>query len=385
MYPIATGVIVQTKEIWEELMRSLQDLSIRVVFELSEVPSDWVPFLERLDRVRPDVVLLDVTHLREPLEDVVKRIRATAGQPAVFALHTAAEPAAILTALRAGASEFLHPPLHDSLKAALERLGQAREASRNTHRHGGKTLGFVSAKGGCGATTLACHVAAELPSHVHDKVLLADLDMQSGLIGFLSKAKSPYSFADAVNNIKRLDPSYWRALISNGIPNLEIITAPSIPSTKDLSAAQIKQVLAFARTQYPWVVLDLGRNLNPTTLSILDQIDETYLVMSHEVPALHQAKQMIRYLLDGGYSAANLRLVLNRMPKRLDVTLEELEQMLGIPIYATLANEYQTLQEAYSEGRLVDPNSNLGKSFGRFTAKIAGTTESKKKRFSLFG
>jgi pilus assembly protein CpaE len=386
VYPLSAGVVVETKEIWDELMRSLQDLSIRVVLELPEVPSDWSSFLERLDRVRPDVILLDVTHLREPLDQVVRRIRTVVAPPAVFALHTTTESTVILDAMRAGASEFLCPPFHDALKAALERLGQAKELSRTTRRSARRTLGFVSAKGGCGATTLACHVAAELPRQVNTKVLLADLDLQSGLIGFLTKTKSPYSLADAVNNIMRLDLSYWRALVSNGIPNLEIIAAPAEPDSKELSAAQIKQVLAFARTVYPWLVLDLGRNLNAFTLGVLEQIDELYLVTTHEVPALHQAKQMIRFLLDDGYPQANIRLVLNRIPKRPDVTSEELEQMLGVPVFASLANEYHTLQEAYAEGRMVDSGTNLGQGFTRLTAKISGVPETqKKKKFSLFG
>jgi pilus assembly protein CpaE len=384
LYPISAGLVVATKEIWEELTRSLNDLSVRLVFELSEVPSDWSAFTDRLERVRPDVVLLDVTRLKDPLEDVVRRIRSTGAQPAVFALHTTADASAILTALRAGASEYLHPPFHEPLKAALERLAANREKARDGRTHGGKTVAFVSAKGGCGATTIACHVAVELPRYVRTKVLLADLDMQAGLISFLAKTKSTYSMADAVHNIQRLDPSYWRALVSNGIPDLEIITAPALPVAKQLPDPPLKQVLAFARTQYEWSVLDLGRNLNASTLSMIDLVDETYLVTTHEVPALHSAKQMIQFLLDGGYPPANLRLILNRAPKRSDVTTEELEQMLGLPFYATIANDYQALQDAYSEGRLLDPTTNLGKSFGRLAAKIAGVTETKKK-FSLFG
>ena len=385
MYPLAAGIVVQTRELWDELNRSLKDLSVRLLFELSELPPDWAAFLDRIERVRPDVILLDVTRLREPLEEVVRKIRSTSAQPAVFALHTTAEPAAILDALRAGASEYLYPPLHDGLKAALERLGQTRERSREARQQTGKTLAFVSAKGGCGATTLACHIATELPRLVRAKVLLADLDMQAGLIGFLAKTKSPYSIADAVSNLQRLDQSFWHSLISNGIPDLEILTAPTAPGAKEVHAPQLKQVLAFARTQYPWTVLDLGRNMNGTTLSMLDMVDETYLVTTHEVPALHQAKQMIRYLLDSGYPQANIRLVLNRIPKRLDVTLDEMEQMLGLPIFATLANDYQALQDAYVEGRLVDANSHLGKSFARLAAKISGTTDDKKKKFTLFG
>jgi pilus assembly protein CpaE len=356
-----------------------------LLFELSELPPDWAAFLDRIDRVRPDVILLDVTKLRQPLDEVVSKIRSTTSQPAVFALHTTAEPAAILDALRAGASEYLYPPLGDALQAALVRLSQTRERSREAGQQTGKALGFISAKGGCGATTLACHIATELPRMVHAKVLLADLDLQAGLVGFLAKTKSPYSLADAVANLQRMDQSFWHGLISNGIPDLEILSAPTAPSAKQVQPQQLKQVLAFVRTQYPWSVLDLGRNLTGETLSLLDMIDETYLVTTHEVPALHQAKQMIRYMLDGGYPQSNIRLILNRVPKRLDVTLEEIEQMLGLPIFATLANDYQALQDAYVEGRLVDGNSHLGKSFARLASKIAGVTEDKKKKFTLFG
>ena len=54
MYPIAAGLVIETKELWEELMSSLKDLSVRLVFELSDLPSDWPGFLERIDRVWPE-------------------------------------------------------------------------------------------------------------------------------------------------------------------------------------------------------------------------------------------------------------------------------------------------------------------------------------------
>ncbi len=384
MYPIAVGVVVGTKEIWDELSRASQELSLRTVFELSEVPADWQAFLDRIERLRPDVILLEVTGLREPLESVVSRIRSTSVQPAIFALHTQADPQAILAALRAGASEYLYPPLTAPLTAALERVSREREKSREARVSGSKTIGFVSAKGGCGATTIACHLAVELPRLANTPVLLADLDLQSGLVGFLIKSKSPYSVADAAANLQRLDASYWRAIISNGIPNLEIISAPSTPAGKQLSAQQLKQVVAFAKAQYAWSVLDLGRNINAATLSLIDLVDETHIVTTQEVPALHQAKQMIQLLLNAGYARSGLRLILNRAPKHADVTLDELEKMLGLPVYATISNDYQSLQDAFAEGRLADGSSNFGRSVNRLAAKIAGVQETKKK-FSLFG
>jgi pilus assembly protein CpaE len=385
MYPITAGLIVESKDLWGEVKEALAPLPIRLAFEASEVPQDWAPFVERLDRMQPDVILLEITKLREPLEDVVQRLRSTSSQPAVFALNDAAHPDDILKALRAGVSEYLYPPLAEPLVAALERLGQSKEKSGKSTLRGGKIIAFLSAKGGCGATTIACHVAAEMARQNTGKILLADLDLQAGMVGFLMKTASTYSLADAVNSLQRMDPSFWHGLISNGIPNLEIMNAPSSPAAKQLPAGHVKQVVAFARTLYDWTLLDLGRNVNPATLSILDMADETYLVTTPEVPALHQAKHVVQVLLDAGYSRSHLRLVLNRTTKRVDVTFDELETMLGVPVFATVANDFDALYEAFSEGRLVGDSSDVSTDFSRLAGKIAGLPEAKKKRFSLFG
>jgi pilus assembly protein CpaE len=386
MYPLTAGLIVESKELWDELKEALEPLAIRLAFEAPQIPEDWMPFLERIDRVQPDVILLEVTRLKEPLEVVVKRLRSTSAQPAVFAIHNSAQPDLILAALRAGVSEFLYPPIAESLKQALERLAESRQKTSEKVLRGGRTLGFVSAKGGCGATTVACHIAKALAQMNTGKVLLADIDLQAGMIGFLLKASSNYSIADAVNNLQRLDVSYWRGLVSNGTPNLEIITAPVLPAAKQLPIGHIKQVLAFARTLYDWSLIDMGRNVSAGTLSLLDVIDETYLVTTPEVPALHQAKQIIQILLDAGYSRSQLRLVLNRTTRRTDVTIDELETMMGLPVYATIANDFEAFYEAFSDGRLVDSSTAPGEDFARLAAKIAGVSEpARKKRFSLFG
>ncbi len=388
MYPLTAGLIVESKELRDEIHSALDPLPIRLLFELADVPTEMSAFLDRIQRMSPDVVLLDTTRLQNEgrLEAVIKAIRATSGRPVVFALHAVAEPGAILAAMRAGASEFLNPPVAEALAAGLDRASEQRQERREKKSHRAKVLGFVSAKGGCGATSIACHVAASLPAETNGKVLLADLDLQSGMVNFLLKTHSPYSIADAVNNLQRMDPSYWQGLLSNGIPNLEIITAPTAPAAKQISPAHLKQVVAFARTQYDWLVADLGRNVNTTTLALLDVVDETFLVITQDLPALHQAKQMIHGLLEAGYASAQLKLILNRTSGRFEVTLEELETMLGLPIFATIEDDPNGFQDALGEGRLLDGSRGAGQDLQRLTRKIAGVTEPpKRKKFSLFG
>jgi Flp pilus assembly CpaE family ATPase len=120
-------------------------------------------------------------------------------------------------------------------------------------------------------------------------------------------------------------------------------------------------------------------------LSGLEETDETYLVTTLDVPALHQVKRIVKHLVDYGYGSSRLRLILNRVPKNPDVMPEELERLLGVPVFACLPDDYASIYEAYAEGKLLSSSTNLGKHLNRLAAKIAGLEEQPaKKKFSLF-
>lgn len=390
MYPLTIGLAIENRELWDQTQACLGALPFRIIVQHQDV-GDVSNFMDRLERMRPDVVLVDISGWKEPLEGLISSIRAATGDPMIIALNTTADSEAILHSLRAGVNEYLYPPLEEPLRRALEKRSAERSRRRDGGSKGsGKALAFVSAKGGCGATTLVTHVAAEL-GRQGLKVLLTDLDLDAGMVGFLTKTKSVYSILDAVNNIHRLDISYWKALVSNGIPNVEIIASPLALATKmPPKDDQVRQVLAFAKPHYDWTLVDLGRSLSRLAMAALEETDEVCLVITLEVPALHQSKQIIQTLLDTGYGKGRIRLILNRAPKRLDISQGELEKMLGVPIFAMIPNDYPELYETYAEGRMLGRNSELGKQIAKLAVKLASLKEENsestgKKRFSLFG
>ena len=67
--------------------------------------------------------------------------------------------------------------------------------------------------------------------------------------------------------------------------------------------------------------------------------------------------------------------MLNRAPKRLDITPGELEKMLGVPIFAMIPNDYPELYETYAEGRMLNRNSELGKQIAKLAVKLANAEE----------
>ncbi|MBV9083182.1 MAG: AAA family ATPase [Acidobacteriaceae bacterium] len=348
---------------------------------LDQHDSDWPSLLERVAKTKPEVLLLDVSAVPTQLDNALRQVRYYAPRVKIVALHSTADPQTILAAMRAGANEFLHPPL-DTLHPVLERMLASSQAPDIPARRG-KIIGFLSAKGGCGATTLACHVALELQNATQKNVLLGDLDLTSGLVSFLMKTPSSYSMLDAVKNLTRLDESLWKALTLEYKPNLTVMPAPLTYSRLEHpDQNQLRQVLQFTRSQHDWIVLDLGRGLNSIATEVLDEIDQLFVVSTLEVVALHGLKTIIHGLFDQG---EKLQLVLNRTPQTMDISTQELEKMLGRPLYAALPNDYLALYQCYSSGNLLDSNNRLAQHFALLAAKIAGTPAAKpKKKFSLF-
>ncbi len=369
---LKVGLIIANHGLWDEVQECIRELPVQVLLQQTELGDPGV-FLDQLESLRLDVLIVDLTRLSEPFEQIVRRIKAGAVTPMIIALNETADPEVILGAIRAGANEFLYPPLQAGLRKALERLSGERAQKHAGSRQRGKTLGFLSVKGGCGATTIACHVGVEIQRSTSQDVLLADLDFDSGMVGFLMKARTPYSFMDAVRNVQRLDLSYWKALVSNGQAHLEVILAPPLASVHEaLVPDQFRRVLTFLRSAYDWVLVDLGRSVNALSLGMLEEIDDLYLVATSDIPSLHQCKQVVQALLDTGYNRQRLHLVMNRMPKRSDLAPGELQRLLGVPIFEALPNDYPALYEAYAEGNLLPGSSDLGKSMNGLASKITG-------------
>jgi len=235
----------------------------------------------------------------------------------------------------------------------------------------GRVIGFVSAKGGCGATTVACHIAAEIETQAAVKVLLADYDLDAGVIGYLMRAECSSTLLNAAEHAHSLEPSGWNSLVTNFRPNLDTLKAPvrRYPD-EECKIENLSQVLRFARTQYEFTVVDLGRGLTPIARSVLKEIDVLYLVTTFEMPSFFQAKQLIQSLLLHGCDHFRIRAILNRA-RPSDPTLEELQEMLTVPVLK-IPNFYATVAEAFEQRTLVPAAGALGKSFAHVAKKVAG-------------
>src|ERR1051325_11564693 len=146
MYPLTIGIAIENRDLLEQVQACLGTTPFRVIVEQQDV-SDISSFVDRLDRMRPDVVLVDISAWREPLETLANAIHGAIGDSMIIALNTKADADSILASLRAGINEYIFPPLQETLKKALEKRSAERSRKRDgSIKAGGKAYGFFSAK-----------------------------------------------------------------------------------------------------------------------------------------------------------------------------------------------------------------------------------------------
>jgi pilus assembly protein CpaE len=375
------GIIVADPNLRHTIVDCLNHLKVRIAFAISPTGAD----ASAPEYSNPEVLVLDFGH-RSAFE-IMATLKTMPSPPPVIAAHVSADPDVILAAIRAGAREFVSPPIGgQTFQNALDKIATARLLQAPASRTG-KTIGILSAQGGCGATMVACHLAAELRRITTASILAADFDPTSGMLGFWLRANPSSSVVDVARNLSRMDSSLWKGMVHTVQPRLDALTAPAdIPLGELPSSSSFSTALRFARANYDWVVADLGQGLTPLSMALIPELDTLYLVTTPEVAALYQARRAIQKLVSGQSTAEPPRLVVNRVRTEHPPDSKDMERLFGLPVEAYLPEDYYEVVEAHSEGRLVSPGSQLGRKLEELAFKVSGqpAPERRESRFSLF-
>lgn len=299
----------------------------------------------------------------------------------LVAADTTTDADKILSAMRAGASEFLAPPF--DLKHLVSRFQQQNKSS-GPPRTAGQLLCFMPAQGGNGASTVALHVADAIRRELAQqskqngrplrKPLLVDFDFHAGTVAFRLRLKPEYTLLDAAAKTEVID-ELWEKLASHW-KGMDVLPAP--PSGVDIAPETIEQISSLftsATRVYPYVLVDLPTALYSSCRDLLTSSDAVYLVSTPEVMSLHLAKRRVGELRELGLPTESIRLVLNRVGGKKSLKTEDVEELVGVPVSAAIENDYNAFTEAYMKGALVRPESPLGRQLGALARDIMGIEE----------
>lgn len=307
---------------------------------------------------KPDLILLDIMMPEMDGYEVTRILRSnplTERTPILmFTAKTQLDDK--VAGFEVGADDYLTKPTHPSelqahVKALLARSKQTpKEIKTMQHEHHGYIIGFLSARGRMGVSSLAVNLAAGLFKKTQADVVLAELTPGQGSLGLdLGSDENA-----GLTSLLSLPPSeITRDKVADQLvahtAGFKMLLASNHPRDFHLSGqvSQYENLVARLSTLGRFIVLDLGMGLPPFVQRLLPLIDKMIVVVEGVPNTIAHTKALIADLVELGADKNQILVVLNnRVRTDSQMPWAEVQQQLGHSISATLTPAPELFSQA---------------------------------------
>lgn len=293
------------------------------------------------------------------VERLVHIQRAHASIPVIAAIPDLSV-ALVRTLVREGVADVISLPFasDELLGTALDVLAN-RSADPVSKVKLAPMIAVTRSIGGCGATSIATHLAAELAkqSERQGRAAVVDLDLQFGCVADVLSAEGRGTISDLLDSGKLLDDELIASVARRTQDGVAVIAAPDdIVPLESIDTDQLLKALEKLRRNYSHVVIDLPANWTNWTLSAAAAANIVVLVVELSIQSLRQAKRRLDLFQSVGIPKSNIVVVVNRFEKRLfrTIGLEDVAETLRHPVTASIALDEPVVSTAQDQGRLVN-------------------------------
>lgn len=348
---------------------AVQWLTMALVVEGIVVPVTPEPraLEERITALSPLAVFLDFSGAQAlAAASLHQRIKRGWPHLPVLATGSAAEPAAMLAALRAGVDDFIDTQASPAdalraLRALLDKRQQPQEGAR------GKTLSLLGARVGMGVTTFAASLAlclqdlrgraarAQAGRTTGRGVALLDLGLpeRDGLL-YLDTA-SEFSFSDAVRNSRRLDQTLLQSAVAHHGSGVAVLPlAAGAAQSHEVSPADSLALVRRLGNFFDFQIADLGGSTGMDFIAgTARSSDQVWLVCDQSTGGIVSTAQLLKELRARGLESERMGLVVNRFESKVPLSAQDIADRLGLPLRHVLPARGAQLLAAASRGEML--------------------------------
>ncbi|WP_199030388.1 CpaE family protein [Ralstonia sp. ASV6] len=285
-------------------------------------------------------------------DDIQQLRRLTADRPDTLCMLLTQAPSAdlLMRAMRAGVQCVLPwPPEANEFREELQRCtSHALSSTRND----GQVLSFLSCKGGSGTTFTAANFAHVLSARHGKHVLLVDLCQQYGDAAFVVTDQTPpATLANVCNQIDRLDAALLDTCVTHVSADFDVLAGAGDPiKAGEIKATHLEHILTLAASMYDVVVFDVGQDINPASIVVLDHSNVIYPVLQLHLSYLRAGRRLMEICHSLGYRSERLRLVVNQYDKRMPITQNTMESAFGMAVAHTLPYDPGPVRDSLTQG-----------------------------------
>jgi pilus assembly protein CpaE len=306
------------------------------------------PVMRRVQAATPDVLLVDIpTDNPGGAMRSIELLHQELPDSAIFAIGSMSQPQVIVSAMRAGAREYIERPT--TTTDLLEAFVRLASAQRRVQKEGprGKVFTVVNAKGGSGATTVAVNLALALQS-AYGNTALVDL-APLGHTALHLNLKPLFTLADATRNLHRMDSSLLESFMTRHSGGLQLLAGTNAPAAIEPSTTEFVRLFDMLVTHYRYVVVDNSSRLDAVSRLVGNLSECVLLVACTDVASLWSAARVQQYLGETG-NRERLRLVLNRFRKVPGFSEADAENAAGVRLLWRVPNQYFAISSSIDRG-----------------------------------
>ncbi|MBB3442541.1 MULTISPECIES: CpaE family protein [unclassified Rhizobium] len=284
--------------------------------------------------------------------------------------------------IRNGISEYMVQPVAmPDIMAAMATIFVDPEAEPL-----GRSIAFIGAKGGVGASTIAHNCAFGISNLFSTETILADLDLPYGTANIDFDQDPAQGIAEAVFAPERLDEVFLDRLLTKCSEHLSLLAAPSLlDRAYDFDGQAFQPVMDVLQRSAPVTVLDVPHAWSDWTRSVLSSADEVVICAVPDLANLRNTKNMLDALRKMRPNDKVPHLILNQvgMPKRPEISISDFCEPLEVEPIAIIPFDIGLFGNAANSGRMiseVDPKSPTSETFSQISHIVTGRVAIKKSR-----
>ena len=339
-------------------------------YETENVFDDYMEGFKYIRANKPKLVVFSMDKDKEQSLKIIKKISELGTN--VIVLSEDFTTSNIIQILRAGAVEFVSKPILKN--EFLEALNKCTQYNAKALKKS-KIISVFSNKGGVGKTVVAVNLAVELARLTRDKVALVDLNMPIGDVTTFLDIKPNLHISEIINNSKGKDDNYITdACCKYKDSSLYILAdTPYIEQSEPLTVKQISGLLDILRKTFPYIVIDMGTNVDKFNMSVLQNSDMILLTTIINLPLIRNCQRCLDLFDNINLAENKIKIIVNRYLDNDEITIDDVEKTLGKKVYWKVPNNYFTIMSSINKGipvSEVNENSNITESFAGLSSKI---------------
>ncbi len=237
-------------------------------------------------------------------------------------------------------------------------------------------IAVLGGKGGVGKSVFAANLTAAIALELRTQVLLIDCDTKSvGDQNIITGLKPLKTLRELANSTQSLNSTPIQQIITQhpaGFSYLGAVRGPE--EILNVPNDNLSKLLEFCSRSFKYIVIDLGNDIGPMQLTVLQDATAITLIATPEILVVQQTQRLINELLSQAYPKEMFQLILNKFSNS-GLTPQVIGQHLGLVPLSLIPSDEATTSASLTNSKpfvVSNPKSPLSAAYFDVVRKLTG-------------